>query len=98
MVWVTCLDGAPHLHILIRGTVAREIIRQVTAATYHQVWWPPHDRADIRGFVPGQKANRAVGYATKYLTKSIAEVLDTNSDRTRTDLPAGHRRRATTYR
>ncbi|NKY60064.1 helitron helicase-like domain-containing protein, partial [Nocardia flavorosea] len=37
--------GAPHLHILIRGTVSREIVRQVTAATYRNVWWPPHDRA-----------------------------------------------------
>ncbi|MGV9635944.1 replication initiator [Nocardia rhamnosiphila] len=134
--------GAPHLHILIRGTVSRDIIRQVTAATYHQVWWPPHDRAsevypgdvlpvwdparltfvdpatgsgllafddvqdllddvddldpahvvrfgdqmdraDIRGYVAGRKADRAIGYVTKYLTKSIAEVLDTDSDRTR---------------
>ncbi|WP_416564016.1 replication initiator [Nocardia testacea] len=134
--------GAPHLHILIRGTVSRDILRQVTAATYHQVWWPNHDRdsevyagevlpvwnpakmtftdpdtgsallgfedvqdlladvdglepahvvrfgdqmdrADMRGFVPGRKADRAVGYVTKYLTKSIAEVLDTDSDRTR---------------
>lgn len=134
--------GVPHLHILIRGTVSREIIRLVTAATYHQVWWPPHERdselypgdylpvwdpakmtftdpdtgsvllgfedvqdlladvddldpahvvrfgdqvdpADIRGLVPGRKADRAVGYVTKYLTKSIAEVLDTDSDRTR---------------
>jgi hypothetical protein len=134
--------GAPHLHILIRGTVSRDILRQVTAATYHNVWWPPHDRAseiypgeivpvwdptrmtftdpdtgspllgfddvqdllddvddlepahvvrfgdqmdrsDIRGYVPGRKADRAIGYVTKYLTKSIAEVLDTDSDRTR---------------
>ncbi|MEV0108636.1 replication initiator [Nocardia sp. NPDC050799] len=134
--------GAPHLHILIRGTVSRDLIRQVTAATYHQVWWPPHDRgsevytgdivpvwdparltfvdpatgspllafddvqdllddvedldpahvvrfgdqmdrSDIRGYVAGRKADRAVGYVTKYLTKSIAEVLDTDSDRTR---------------
>ena len=134
--------GAPHLHILIRGTVSRDIIRQVTAATYRNIWWPPHDRdsevypgdilpvwnptrmtfidpdtgsplldfddvqdllddvddlepahvvrfgnqmdrADIRGHVPGRKADRAIGYVTKYLTKSIAEVLDTDSDRTR---------------
>lgn len=133
--------GAPHLHLLIRGTVSRDIIRRVTAATYHQVWWPPHergsevypgdilpvwdpvtmtfidpdtrtpllgfddtqdlldeaddlepahvvrfgdqmDRTDIRGYVPGGKADRAVGYITKYLTKSIAEVLDTDSERT----------------
>jgi len=31
---------APHLHIAIRGAVPRAVVRQVIAATYHQVWWP----------------------------------------------------------
>jgi hypothetical protein len=31
---------APHIHIAMRGTVARAEIRRVLAATYHQVWWP----------------------------------------------------------
>ena len=31
---------APHLHIAIRGAEPRPVIRQVIAATYHQVWWP----------------------------------------------------------
>jgi hypothetical protein len=31
---------APHVHIALRGTVARAEIRRVLAATYHQVWWP----------------------------------------------------------
>ncbi|MFB8007534.1 replication initiator [Nocardia sp. NPDC056000] len=35
--------GAPHVHVLIRGTIPREVIKQVAAATYHQVWWPHHD-------------------------------------------------------
>ena len=34
---------APHLHIAIRGTLSRTELRQVLAATYHQVWWPPTD-------------------------------------------------------
>jgi hypothetical protein len=34
---------APHLHAAIRGTIPRRIVREVRAATYHQVWWPPHD-------------------------------------------------------
>jgi hypothetical protein len=34
---------APHLHMAIRGTMPRALIRQVAAATYHQVWWPPCD-------------------------------------------------------
>jgi hypothetical protein len=35
--------AAPHLHTAVRGSIAHEVIRQVTAATYHQVWWPNHD-------------------------------------------------------
>ena len=31
---------APHIHIAIRGTIARAEIRRVLAAIYHQVWWP----------------------------------------------------------
>ena len=31
---------APHAHLAIRGSVPRSVIRQVIAATYHQVWWP----------------------------------------------------------
>ena len=34
---------APHLHAAIRGTIPRKIVRQVRAATYHQVWWPDHE-------------------------------------------------------
>ncbi|MFD6391825.1 replication initiator [Nocardia sp. NPDC060259] len=32
--------GAPHLHIALRGLVDIDLIRRVTEATYHQVWWP----------------------------------------------------------
>ena len=31
---------APHVHLAIRGTIARAELRRVLAATYHQVWWP----------------------------------------------------------
>ena len=31
---------APHVHIAFRGAIARADLRQVIAATYHQVWWP----------------------------------------------------------
>jgi hypothetical protein len=31
---------APHVHVAIRGTLSRSELRQVLAATYHQVWWP----------------------------------------------------------
>ncbi|MGH3824737.1 MAG: replication initiator [Pseudonocardiaceae bacterium] len=35
--------GAPHFHAAIRGAIPRAELRAITAATYHQVWWPPHD-------------------------------------------------------
>ena len=35
--------AAPHLHAAGRGSIPHEILRQVTEATYHQVWWPNHD-------------------------------------------------------
>ncbi|WP_019874377.1 replication initiator [Sporichthya polymorpha] len=36
---------APHLHAAVRGVVPRQLVRQVVAATYHQLWWPPCDQA-----------------------------------------------------
>jgi hypothetical protein len=35
--------GAPHFHAAIRGAIPRTELRAITAATYHQVWWPTHD-------------------------------------------------------
>lgn len=35
--------GAPHFHAAIRGSIPRAELRAIAAATYHQVWWPPHD-------------------------------------------------------
>ncbi|WP_348537888.1 replication initiator, partial [Nocardia brasiliensis] len=36
--------GAPHVHMGVRGTDPKALIRQVAAATYHQVWWPHFDQ------------------------------------------------------
>jgi hypothetical protein len=36
--------GAPHFHAAIRGAIPRTELRAITAATYHQVWWPGHDQ------------------------------------------------------
>jgi hypothetical protein len=36
---------AMHVHLAIRGTIPRRVLRQVVAATYHQVWWP--DTTDL---------------------------------------------------
>jgi hypothetical protein len=35
---------APHVHIAMRGTLTRTELRQIIAATYHQVWWPKSDQ------------------------------------------------------
>ena len=40
---------APHLHVLIRGTISRADLRQIVAATYHQVWWPSTDEVRYAG-------------------------------------------------
>jgi Replication initiator protein, pSAM2 len=40
---------APHLHAAIRGTIPRQVLRQVRAATYHQLWWPAHDTPVYEG-------------------------------------------------
>jgi hypothetical protein len=34
---------APHLHTALRGAIPRQTLRQVTAATYCALWWPPID-------------------------------------------------------
>src|SRR6185437_12022779 len=41
--------GAPHFHAAIRGTIPRTELRAITAATYHQVWWPSHDQLIYHG-------------------------------------------------
>ncbi len=40
---------APHLHMAIRGTLPRAEIKQIAAATYHQVWWPQADEVRFEG-------------------------------------------------
>src|SRR5262245_56792889 len=35
---------APHGHFALRGAIPRATLKQVAAATYHQVWWPAVDR------------------------------------------------------
>ncbi|MFV8318123.1 MULTISPECIES: replication initiator [Mycobacterium] len=123
--------GAPHVHMALRGAIPHALVRQVAAATYHQVWWPNHDQLIYTdsGRLPvwnptrctfidpdthtpltswqdalqavdddpdanpahvvrfgeqvhskgilggGTEAGRHIGYLTKYLTKSIGEII-----------------------
>ena len=39
---------APHVHLAIRGTISRHELREVIAATYHQVWWPSTADSQVR--------------------------------------------------
>jgi len=40
---------APHIHLAVRGSVPRPLLRQVLAGTYHQVWWPSTDTVRFAG-------------------------------------------------
>ncbi|MCG5219734.1 helitron helicase-like domain-containing protein [Streptosporangium sp. KLBMP 9127] len=63
---------APHLHMAIRGTLPRAEIKQIAAATYHQVWWPPADQVVFDGdHLP------AWADGVGYLDPATGEVLPT---------------------
>jgi hypothetical protein len=40
---------APHVHVAMRGTITRTELRQIIAATYHQVWWPSTEVVRFEG-------------------------------------------------
>src|SRR5262249_42715947 len=62
---------APHVHIAIRGTVSRAELRQIIAATYHQVWWPPTDEVRFeRDHLPVWH-----GASGRYLDPATGELL-----------------------
>jgi hypothetical protein len=64
---------APHVHIAMRGTVSRAELREVIAATYHQVWWPATDVVRFDGgHLPVWDEDKAT-----YLDPDTGEVLPT---------------------
>ena len=64
---------APHVHIAIRGTISRAELREVIAATYHQVWWPSLETVKFDGgHLPVWDE-----YASTYLDPDTGEVLPT---------------------
>ncbi|MFV2195550.1 replication initiator [Nocardiopsis sp. LOL_012] len=64
---------APHLHMATRGTLPRAELRQIAAATYHQVWWPNADRVVYEGDrLPVWDEDTAT-----YLDPATGEVLPT---------------------
>jgi hypothetical protein len=66
---------APHLHLAMRGTVSRTELRQVAAATYHQVWWPPCDEVVYDCVLPGWDPDREA-----YVDPETGEPLPTWDD------------------
>jgi hypothetical protein len=64
---------APHAHFAMRGTVSRELLRKVAAATYHQVWWPPVDVVRY----PGELRPIWEPEAAAYLDPETGEPLPT---------------------
>ena len=72
--------NAPHVHIAIRGTIARSELRKVLAATYHQVWWPdrPVKYRDSEELpVCDDQAGRYVDSATGEVLPDWDQALDT---------------------
>jgi hypothetical protein len=64
---------APHIHIALRGTLARSELRQVLAATYHQVWWP--DTSAVR--FDSDQLPVWDEHTANYLDPATGEVLPT---------------------
>ena len=64
---------APHAHLAIRGTISRRELREVIAATYHQVWWPAtHEPRFDSGNLPVWDE-----HTTAYLDPETGEMLPT---------------------
>jgi hypothetical protein len=71
---------APHAHFAIRGTIPREVLRKVAAATYHQVWWPNVDAQQYtRDHPPTWDAHQAawVDPDTRVPLTTWSKALDT---------------------
>jgi hypothetical protein len=64
---------APHIHVAFRGAIARTDLRQVIAATYHQVWWPSTNEVRFDGDELPQW-HEATG---RYVDPSTGELLPT---------------------
>jgi hypothetical protein len=64
---------APHIHIALRGTLARAELRQVLAATYHQVWWPDTSAVQF----DGDQLPAWDEHTSTYLDPATGEVLPT---------------------
>ena len=70
---------APHVHMAVRGTISRNGLRKVLAATYHQVWWPATTAARFDGdHLPAwhERSRRYLDPATGEFLPTWDEALD----------------------
>jgi Replication initiator protein, pSAM2 len=78
---------APHMHAAVRGAIPRRVVRDVRAATYHQVWWPAHDDPVYVDRLPrwsrevGGYADSATGAVLRTWDEAL-DALDTSGDAT----------------
>jgi hypothetical protein len=69
---------APHVHMAIRGTISRAELRQVAAATYHQVWWPTTDEVKCSaGHLPTWNPGDGSGAPAGYVDPDTGDPLPT---------------------
>jgi replication initiator protein RepSA len=71
------------VHIAIRGSISRSELRQVIAATYHQVWWPATDHVRFEAgnlLVWHEASGRYLDPATGELLPTWDEALDAIGD------------------
>jgi hypothetical protein len=84
---------APHAHFAIRGTLPRKLLKQVAAATYHQVWWPAFDQplfspADPPVWNPDQNAYVHPATGEELLTWAEAMVSIDQADTDEQERPS----------
>ncbi len=81
--------AAPHLHVATRGAMTAGLLHQLVAATYHQLWWPAHDKpvytdptrmprwhADLRDARDGQRIGRFIDPITRRPLPTWEQALD----------------------
>jgi hypothetical protein len=64
---------APHVHVAFRGAISRADLRQVIAATYHQVWWPSTEVVRFHG----DQLPEWHEASSRYVDPSTGELLPT---------------------
>jgi hypothetical protein len=81
---------AMHLHAAVRGTIPRALLRQVVAATYHQVWWPTHDVPVYSPDTPPRWDEQAEAYVDPDTGEALTTWADAADDTMDPDAEPAH--------